>query len=424
MRTKTTLEQAGHPSTLGPTTVGVPEKFMVARGRKHEALTKPGVAETAAPGEKFSFALKPAEIARHLDRFVIGQDEAKKVLSVALCDHFQHVRLTLAGHDAPFYQKQNVLLLGPTGVGKTHLIRSAAELIGVPFVKADATKFSETGYVGGDVDDLVRDLVRRAGGNVKKAAHGIIYLDEVDKLATREPGSGRDVSGRGVQTNLLKLMEDGDVPLVSPNDVTGQLQAAMSAMRGGVPQAETINTRHILFIVSGAFSGITEIIRRRLAQNPKPEARNPNQTRNSKPETRNVASPDGLLAQLNTPDFIAYGLEPEFIGRLPVRVACHGLDTDDLFNVLRKSESSLIHQYERAFAAYGIRCEFRDDGLRRLAELAATEATGARGLMTVCERVFRDFKFRLPSSRVRKFAVTARLVDAPAVELKRLLAAK
>jgi ATP-dependent Clp protease ATP-binding subunit ClpX len=410
------------PHNLGPMTAGVPKRIRTPRGQKHDAPTKPGVAESAAPSEQFSFALKPAEIARHLDRFVIGQREAKKVLSVALCDHFQHVRLTLDGNEAPFYQKQNVLLLGPTGVGKTHLIRSAAELIGVPFVKADATKFSETGYVGGDVDDLVRDLVRRAGGNVGKAEHGIIYLDEVDKLATRGESGGRDVSGRGVQTNLLKLMEDGDVPLVSPNDVTGQLQSAMTAMRGGgAGQPETINTRHILFIVSGAFSGIGEIIRRRVAANPNPEPRVPKNAQNPKLETRDSAHTNALLGQLTTPDLIAYGLEPEFVGRLPVRVACHGLDTDDLFNVLRKSESSLIHQYERAFAAYGIRCEFRDDGLRRLAELAATEATGARGLMTVCERVFRNFKFKLPSSRVRKFAVTSRLVDAPGTELKRLL---
>jgi endopeptidase Clp ATP-binding regulatory subunit ClpX len=300
----------------------------------------------------------------------------------------------------------------------------------VPFVKADATKFSETGYVGGDVDDLVRDLVRRAGGNVKRAEHGIIYLDEVDKLATREPGAGRDVSGRGVQTNLLKLMEDGDVPLVSPNDVTGQLHAAMSAMRGGgAPQPETINTRHVLFIVSGAFSGIAAIIRKRV------EAMTNDEFRMSKPKPASSIqhpassilrsrSADALLARMTTPDFIAFGLEPEFIGRLPVRVACHALDTDDLFDVLRKSESSLIHQYERAFAAYGITVEFRDDGLRRLAELAASEATGARGLMTVCERVFRDFKFRLPSSRVKRFAVTAGLVADPAGELKRLLAGR
>jgi len=397
---------SGHPAALGPVTDGVPRKLPRA-ARRSEVMPKPVVTALAKPTAQFSFHLKPADIARHLDRFVIGQREAKKVLSVALCDHFQHVRLTLEGREAPHYQKQNVLLLGPTGVGKTHLIRTAAELIGVPFVKGDATKFSETGYVGGDVDDLVRDLVRRAGGQVRQAEHGIIYLDEVDKLATREPGAGRDVSGRGVQTNLLKLMEDGDVPVVSPNDMTGQLQAAMSSMRGaGGGQPDTINTRHILFIVSGAFSGLADLIRRRLARSANRDARN---------------SADALLARLTTPDLVAYGLEPEFVGRLPVRVACHSLDTDDLFNVLRRSESSLIHQYERAFAAYGIRCEFRDDGLRRLAELADAEATGARGLMTVCERVFRELKFALPSSRVRRFAVTARLVNNPKAELQRLL---
>jgi endopeptidase Clp ATP-binding regulatory subunit ClpX len=397
---------SGHPDSLGPVTAGVPKKIHRERvvKSKHDVAVKHGVVETAAPAEaQFSFNLKPADIAKHLNRFVIGQREAKKVLSVALCDHFQHVRLTLEGSPAPFYQKQNVLLLGPTGVGKTHLIRSAAELIGVPFVKADATKFSETGYVGGDVDDLVRDLVRRAGGDVKKAEHGIIYLDEVDKLATRGDGGGRDVSGRGVQTNLLKLMEDGDVPVVSPNDVTGQLQTAMSSMRGGGgAQPETINTRHILFIVSGAFSGIDKLVWQRLGP-------------------KNKQTLDQLIAQTTTADLISYGLEPEFIGRLPVRVACHGLDTDDLFNVLRKSESSLIHQYERAFAAYGIKCEFKDDGLRRLAELAADEKTGARGLMTICERVFRDLKFQLPSSGVKKFAVTDKLVASPATELRRLL---
>lgn len=399
-------QQSGHPDALGPVTAGVPKKQRASR------LSKPGVVEFAAPPKpEFSFKLKPADIAKHLNRFVIGQREAKKVLSVALCDHFQHVRMTMEGNAAPFYQKQNVLLLGPTGVGKTHLIRSAAELIGVPFVKADATKFSETGYVGGDVDDLVRDLLRRAGGDVKKAEHGIIYLDEVDKLATRGESGGRDVSGRGVQTNLLKLMEDGDVPVVSPNDMTGQLQSAMSAMRGsGALQPETINTRHILFIVSGAFSGIDQIIKRRLTS--------------AATETTKIErlSLDQTLGQLTTADVISYGLEPEFIGRLPVRVACHGLDTDDLFDVLRKSESSLIHQYERAFAAYGIKCEFKDDGLRRLAELAANEQTGARGLMTICERVFRDLKFQLPGSRVKRFAVTAKLVESPAQELKRLLA--
>ena len=387
------------PTTLGPVTAGIPKKL---RRISEPAISKVAVRRKPAPSQDFSFSLKPADIARHLNRFVIGQNEAKKVLGVALCDHFQHVRLTLEGKEAPFYQKQNVLLLGPTGVGKTHLIRSAADLIGVPFVKADATKFSETGYVGGDVDDLVRDLIRRAGGDIKRASHGIIYLDEVDKLAGSSEGGGRDVSGRGVQTNLLKIMEDGDVPVLSPNDVTGQLQSAMSAARGNTPgMPDTISTRHILFIASGAFVGLDGVIRSRLGQN--------------------SMSPAKALAQAGTSDFIRFGLEPEFIGRLPVRVACHALDEDDLFHVLEKSESSLIHQYKRSFAAYDIKLRFEPCALRKLAALARTEETGARGLMTVLERTFRDLKFRLPSTRLRALTITAQTVENPAAALAKLL---
>jgi len=387
------------PNTLGPVTAGIPKKL---RRNSEPALSKAAVRRKPAPSQEFSFSLKPADIARHLNRFVIGQNEAKKVLGVALCDHFQHVRLTLEGKEAPFYQKQNVLLLGPTGVGKTHLIRSAADLIGVPFVKADATKFSETGYVGGDVDDLVRDLIRRAGGDVKRASHGIIYLDEVDKLAGSFEGGGRDVSGRGVQTNLLKLMEDGDVPVLSPNDVTGQLQSAMSAARGNTPgMPDTISTRHILFIASGAFVGIDQVIRDRLVA----------------PQL----SLEKTHAQISTSDFIRFGLEPEFVGRLPVRVACHALDENDLFQVLSRSESSLIHQYERSFAAYGIALRFQPDALRRLASLARDEKTGARGLMTVLERTFRDLKFRLPSTKIRSLTITPETVENPTAALAKLL---
>jgi endopeptidase Clp ATP-binding regulatory subunit ClpX len=366
------------------------------------------MAKTARASFALNFSLTPRQIARHLGRFVIGQTEAKKVLSVALCDHFGHIRQTEEGYPAPFYQKQNVLIFGPTGVGKTHLIRSAAELIGVPFVKADATKFSETGYVGGDVDDLVRDLVRRAGGEVRRAEHGIIYLDEIDKLASRGEGGGRDVSGRGVQINLLKLMEDGEVPLVSPNDVTGQVQAAVSSMRGGQnAAADTASTRHILFIASGAFSGLDRIVRTRLlAEGVSVPAR---------------ATVDWFLHQATTADLISFGLEPEFVGRLPVRVACHGLGATDLFEVMRRSESSLLRQYERAFEAYGIQLSFTDEGIKRLAEKAASEQTGARGLMTVCERVFRDFKFELPGRRVDALQVTAELVENPRQVLRKIL---
>jgi ATP-dependent protease Clp ATPase subunit len=253
---------------------------------------------------------------------------------------------------------------------------------------------------------------------VKQAEHGIIYLDEVDKLATRGESGGRDVSGRGVQTNLLKLMEDGDVPVVSPNDMNAQIQNAMTAMRGnGSGQPETINTRHILFIVSGAFAGLDQRIRSRLLTAATSGAPDPQW---SSAKVSRLSS-DELFSEAMTSDFIQYGLEPEFVGRLPVRVACHGLDADDLFNVLRRSESSLIRQYERAFAAYGIEVSFTDAGLRSLARLAGQENTGARGLMTVCERVFRDLKFALPSSKVRKFQVTPELVADPRASLRQLL---
>jgi ATP-dependent Clp protease ATP-binding subunit ClpX len=402
-------------SDLGPVSRGTGRKGGLSKQgpRPDPAPVSPSPVPTPLPrpveeGEStpFSFNLKPRDLKAHLDRFVIRQDEAKRVLSVALCDHFQHVRLTSDGNTARHYVKQNVLLLGPTGVGKTHLIRSAADLIGVPFVKADATKFSETGYVGGDVEDLVRDLIRKAGGDLEKAAHGIIYLDEIDKIAGRETG-GRDVSGRGVQTNLLKLMEDGDVPVVSPNDVIGQMQAILP--RPGAPPkqgGETINTGHILFIVSGAFAGLSTVIRQRLALAGKDPAK---------------LSDETVLDQAITADFITYGFEPEFIGRLPVRVACRPLAESDLYDVMRRSESSLLHQYERAFGAYGISVRWRADGLKRIARLAASENTGARGLMTVCEKVLRDFKFELPSSAVRDLIVDRNLVDDPAGTLKRVL---
>lgn len=375
-----------------------------------------GTPESPPPGptqEEFHFDKTPRQVKDYLDRFVIQQDDAKKVLSVALCDHYHHVRMARAGQDTPNYAKQNIILIGPTGVGKTYLIRNAADLIGVPFVKGDATKFSETGYVGADVEDLVRELLRRADGDIEKAQYGIIYIDEIDKIAGAPNMTGRDVSGRGVQTNLLKLLEETDVPARSPNDITGQIQAMMDLSRHGKnPPATTISTRHILFIVSGAFDGLEKLVQRRLRSTTIGfgAARPP--------------APDGssALDQAQTRDFIEFGFDPEFIGRLPVRVVCHPLSADDLFAILKTSEGSIIRQYEQTFAAYGIEVLFRDDGLRRIAELASAETTGARGLMTICERLFRDFKFELPSTKVRRFVVTRQLVDDPAIDLRKLLA--
>ena len=373
-------------------------------------LSAPG--EASKPdGRDFEFKYKPREIKEYLDRFVIRQDEAKKVLSVALCDHYHHVRLALEGKESANYAKQNIILIGPTGVGKTFLIRNAADLIGVPFVKADATKFSETGYVGGDVEDMVRDLVRLAGGDVARAQYGIIYIDEIDKIAAASNSSGRDVSGRGVQTNLLKLMEETEVPARSPNDLAGQIQAMMDFTQRGKRSPATINTKHILFIVSGAFTGLEKIVQQRMRESAIGFAA----------RERPAETAEEVLDGAQTKDFVDYGFEPEFIGRLPVRVVCQSLGVDDLFLILQSSEGSIIRQYEQDFAAYGIEVLFSEQGLRRIAEKAAEERTGARGLMTVCERVFRDIKFELPSSSVRRFEVTRELVDDPAAALKEIL---
>ena len=361
--------------------------------------------------EPFEFNYTPRQVKEHLDRFVIKQDPAKKVLSVALCDHYHHVRLAHEGKESPNYAKQNIILVGPTGVGKTFLIRNAADLIGVPFVKADATKFSETGYVGGDVEDMVRDLVRLAEGDVARAQYGIIYIDEIDKIAAASNMSGRDVSGRGVQTNLLKLMEETEVPARSPNDIAGQIQAMMDFNQRGRKSPNTINTKHILFIVSGAFGGLEKIVRRRLPQS----------TIGFAAKDHPLETTEEVLGHSQTRDFIEFGFEPEFIGRLPVRVVCHSLNVEDLFLILKNSEGSIIRQYEQDFAAYGIEVLFADEGLRRIAARAGDEQTGARGLMTVCERVFRDIKFELPSTNVKRFVVTRELVDDPAAELQKIL---
>lgn len=359
------------------------------------------------------FRRKPREVKQHLDRFVIRQDEAKKVLSVALCDHYNAVRLALAGREQANYAKQNVILLGPTGVGKTYLIRSIADLIGVPFVKADATKFSETGYVGGDVEDLVRDLVRRADGDVERAQYGIIYIDEVDKIAAASGAAGRDVSGRGVQTNLLKLMEETEVSVRAPNDMAGQFQAMMDLQRGGKKQPSTINTRHILFIVSGAFPGLEKLVQKRVRDTTIGFGAGAGNA---------VGAEDGWLAQAETKDFVDFGFEPEFIGRLPVRVVCHTLSESDLYEILKSSEGSIVRQIEQGFGAYGIEVLFQEDGLRAIAREAAKENTGARGLMTVCERVFRELKFELPSTSVKRFVVTAALVGNAKAVLGTMLA--
>lgn len=377
--------------------------------------------KAAARERMLEFNLKPREVRDYLNRFVVKQQEAKKVLSTAICDHYNHVRRCLEdpAYGDRDYLKQNILLLGPTGVGKTYLIRHIAKLIGVPFVKADATKFSETGYVGGDVEDLVRDLVKMSDGDTEQAQFGIIYIDEVDKIAgAGGENNSRDVSGRGVQINLLKLMEDTDVNLFSPTDMMAQMQAMMSMGRGK-EQRRTMSTKHILFIVSGAFDKLDGIVKKRIGKN----ALGFNALALEEPNSGDGEDEDpyAWLRYAETPDFLDYGFEPEFIGRVPVRVACESLKPEDLADILTSSEDNILRQYRDDFEGYGIHFKISDEAILEIARQAAKERTGARGLMTVLERIFRGFKFELPSTAIQKFEITPAVISDPLGSLKKLL---
>ena len=386
-----------------------PEQTKPPESTQEEAKEKDEVLKSIR-----AFNRKPKEIRDYLDRFVIRQDEAKKVLSVAICDHYNHVRQCI---DEPQlaemeYSKQNILLLGPTGVGKTYLMRNIAKLIGVPFVKADATKFSETGYVGNDVEDLVRDLYKLSGSNSELAQYGIIYIDEIDKIAGSNSMGGKDVSGRGVQINLLKLMEDADVNLFSPHDMMSQMQAMMDMGRGGKKQKRTLSTKNILFIVSGAFDKLAENVRKRLDQG---------QIGFSSKRNEEEENDSHFLKLVETRDFMDYGFEPEFIGRLPVRVACESLSAQDLAEILKNSEGSILDQYHRDFKGYDIDFSITDEAILEVADRASKEKTGARGLMTVLEKTFRDFKFELSSTLIHNFEVTTDTVKEPNKALADLL---
>lgn len=360
-----------------------------------------------------SFHIKPKEIKEYLDRFVISQMEAKKALAIAICDHYNFVKETINTGSTGHYTKQNILMIGPTGVGKTYLIKRIAELIGVPFVKSDATKFTETGYQGGDVEDLVRQLYKKANNNIELAEYGIIYLDEVDKITGTQSSHHKDVSGRGVQSNLLKIMEDTDVIIRPPWDIQGQIKQMMGSKNTNPHEKETINTKNILFIMSGAFNSLGDIVKKRLDGTSIGFERESNK--------KNTQNHDAYLKKLRTQDLVNFGLEPEFAGRLPVRVTLNELSPTDLYDILIKSEGSILEQYILSFKRFNIELAFNDDALYAIADQAHEERIGARALPSTLEKIFRDFKFELPSTSVRYIFATKNLIMNPNSALQNYL---
>lgn len=399
---------------VGVSPFGAPQAPDESSEAPQETAPEPAEDRNEALERIRNFQLKPREVHAYLDRYVIRQDEAKKVLSVAVCDHYNHVRRCIEDRDyaGSDYNKSNILLLGPTGVGKTYLIKNIAKLIGVPFVKADATKFSETGYVGSDVEDMIRDLNKVADGDGELAQYGIVYIDEIDKIAGYSSGTGgKDVSGRGVQINLLKLMEDTEVSLFSPTDMMAQMQAMMS-MGNRKKQRRSLSTKHILFIVSGAFDGLAEDIKKRIDSGSLGFGALGSESAEVDPAT--------YLNRAETNDFIQYGFEPEFIGRIPVRVACSQLGENDLAQILTTSEGSILMQYHRDFEGYDISFDITPEAIREVAKRASVQGTGARGLLTVLETVFRNFKYALPSTAIQSFEVTQETVNDPERTLREL----
>src|SRR5215475_6531634 len=335
----------------------------------------------------------PKEIVTELDRYIVGQASAKKALAVAVYNHYKRIGMRGKSGEVEI-QKGNILLLGPTGCGKTLLAQTLARKLDVPFAIADATTLTEAGYVGEDVESVIKALYRNAGGDIEKTQRGIVCIDEIDKIARKGGGPSvtRDVSGEGVQQALLKILE-GKNATITPDGARNR------------PQQELIqvDTTNILFVCTGAFNGLEDIVRRRVGQ----QGLGFGATLSAK----NDIDKDELRAMARTEDLVKYGMIPEFMGRLPIIVSCDALDVDSLTEVLWKPKNALARQYERLFEMEGVKLSFTEDALRAIAEEAHRRKSGARGLRAIVEEVMLDVMYEIPSlTGVQECVVTREVV--------------